>query len=141
MWDASATSEMFSGIIDIKQPALLQPLPRLMQDVLHGVEQDCGVDMSKPLELTKRLETDIQKEDWREARANFALLRGSILGPLQQCATEGSNPGDQYVTIDDPGKTTFKPGEVISKEAFDKENERVRKLGEKPATAKAPGIK
>jgi len=52
-----------------------------------------------------------------------------------------SNPSRQYVTIEDPGKTTFKPGEIISKEAFDKENERVRKLGEKPATAKSPEIK
>jgi len=46
-----------------------------------------------------------------------------------------SNPGE-YVTITDPGKTTFKPGEIVSREAFEKENERVRKLGEKPATGK-----
>jgi len=39
----------------------------------------------------------------------------------------------EYITITDPGKTTFKPGEVVSKEAFDKENERVRKLGEREA--------
>lgn len=39
-----------------------------------------------------------------------------------------------YVTITDPGKTTFKVGEVVSRETFDKENERVTKLGEKPAT-------
>lgn len=64
----------------------------------------------------------------------------------EKCATEESqsppalhhspNPGDQYVKIEDPGKTTFKPGEVISKDTFDKENERVRKLGEKPATGR-----
>jgi len=134
MWDASATSQFFAGIIDAKQPALLQPLPRLMEDVLSIVEQECGVDISKSKELSKHLEADIEKRDWGEARVNFALLRGSILGPLQQCATEGSNPGSQYVTVDDPGKTTFKPGEIISKDTFDKENERVRKLGEKPAT-------
>lgn len=39
----------------------------------------------------------------------------------------------EYITITDPGKTTFKPGEVVSKDAFDKENERVRKLGEREA--------
>jgi len=41
-----------------------------------------------------------------------------------------------HITIVDPGKTTFKRGEVISQEAFDKENERVKKLGEKPATGR-----
>ena len=39
-----------------------------------------------------------------------------------------------HITIVSPGKTTFKQGEVISREAFDKENERVSRLGEKPAT-------
>ena len=38
-----------------------------------------------------------------------------------------------HITIVDPGKTTFKRGEVISREAFDKENERVSRLGEKTA--------
>ena len=38
-----------------------------------------------------------------------------------------------HITIVSPGKTTFKQGEVISREAFDKENERVSKLGEKTA--------
>jgi len=47
----------------------------------------------------------------------------------------GSNPGD-YVTITDPGKTTFKPGEIVSREAFERENERVKRLGEKPATGR-----
>jgi len=41
-----------------------------------------------------------------------------------------------YVTITDPGKTTFKVGEAISRDAFEKENERVTKLGEKPATGR-----
>ncbi|MBA7675870.1 hypothetical protein ES703_84109 [subsurface metagenome] len=41
-----------------------------------------------------------------------------------------------YVTITDPGKTTFKAGEIISREAFEKENERVRKLSEQPATGR-----
>ena len=49
--------------------------------------------------------------------------------------TKGSNPTG-YVTIIDPGKTTFNVGEVITREAFEKENERVKKLGEKPATGK-----
>lgn len=38
-----------------------------------------------------------------------------------------------HITIVDPGKTTFKRGEVISQEAFNKENERVSKLEEKTA--------
>jgi len=49
--------------------------------------------------------------------------------------SRGNNPGE-YVTIIDPGKTTFNVGEVVSREAFDKENERVKKLGEKPATGR-----
>ena len=49
--------------------------------------------------------------------------------------TKGSNPTG-YVTITDPGKTTFKVGEIISREAFEKENERVKRLGEKPATGR-----
>ena len=48
---------------------------------------------------------------------------------------EESNPSE-YITITDPGKTTFKVGEVTSREAFERENERVRKLGEKPATGR-----
>jgi len=38
-----------------------------------------------------------------------------------------------HITIVSPGKTTLKRGEVISRDAFDKENERVSRLGEKPA--------
>ena len=63
--------------------------------------------------------------------------RFAHLGPekAQRIADEvGSNP--EYITITDPGKTTFKAGEIISREAFEKENERVRKLGEKPATGR-----
>lgn len=41
--------------------------------------------------------------------------------------------GKTYVTIEDPGKTIFRKGEVVSPEAFEKENERVKKLGEKEA--------
>lgn len=39
----------------------------------------------------------------------------------------------ECITITDSGKTTFKPGEVVSKEAFDKENERVKRIGEREA--------
>jgi len=46
------------------------------------------------------------------------------------------NSSTEYVTITDPGKTTFKVGEVVSREAFDRENERVKRLGEKLATGK-----
>lgn len=42
----------------------------------------------------------------------------------------------EYLTITDPGKTTFMVGEVYSRRAFEEENERVTKLGEKPATGK-----
>ncbi len=38
-----------------------------------------------------------------------------------------------HITIVNPGKTTFKRGEVISREVFNKENEKVSRLGEKPA--------
>jgi len=45
----------------------------------------------------------------------------------------GSTPRD-YVTITDPGKTTFKRGEIVSRKTFEEENQRVIRLGEKPAT-------
>lgn len=57
------------------------------------------------------------------------MTYGRYWGPL--LATQ-----KEYVTITDPGKTTFKVGEIISREAFEKENERVKKLEEKPATGR-----
>ncbi len=57
------------------------------------------------------------------------MTYGRYWGPL--LATQ-----KEYVTITDPGKTTFKVGEIISREAFEKENERVKKLSEKPATGR-----
>ena len=49
--------------------------------------------------------------------------------------TGGSSSGG-YITITHPGKTTFKVGEIVSREAFEKENARVKKLGEEPATGR-----
>ncbi len=40
----------------------------------------------------------------------------------------------RYVTITDPGKTVFHVGDVVSIIALERENERVRKLGEREAT-------
>ncbi len=51
----------------------------------------------------------------------------------------GSGHHSEYIIVTDPGRTTFKPGEVISKEAFDRENERARKLGEKEAKGVSSG--
>ena len=66
-----------------------------------------------------------------EAKAIEEKLGKEALAKI--LATEESNPGE-YVTITDPDKTTFKVGEVVSREAFEKENERVKGLGEKPAS-------
>lgn len=44
----------------------------------------------------------------------------------------------QYYTITDPGKTVFYIGDVVTEEAFNRENDRVRRLGERPATGR-PG--
>ena len=134
VWDTRTNIASIEAVILHQQADWLQPISRLQQDTLTIVERDCGVDMTKAKELSARLENDIKKRNWQEARADLVFLRGAIQGRFVECAAEGSNPGGQHVTIEDPGKTTFKPGEVISKEAFDKENERVRKLGEKPAT-------
>jgi len=46
-----------------------------------------------------------------------------------------SNPGE-YITITYQGGTTFKVGEIISREAFERENERVKRLSKKPATGR-----
>lgn len=141
VWDTRTNIASIEAVILHQQADWLQPISRLQQDTLTIVERDCGVDMTKAKELSARLENDIKKRDWQEARADLVFLRGAIQGRFVECAAEGSNPGGQHVTIEDPGKTTFKPGEVISKETFDKENERVRKLGEKPATGKPLGAK
>jgi len=57
------------------------------------------------------------------------MTYGRYWGPL--IATQ-----KEYLTITNPGATTFKVGDYISCEAFEKENERVKKLGEKPAAGK-----
>jgi len=91
MWDSSVTSKALLGVIDDQYPPSAELLTGLMDDILQRVEQNCGVAMSKPRELTKRLDADIKKGDWRGARVNHALLHGSILGPFEECAHE-SNP-------------------------------------------------
>lgn len=45
-----------------------------------------------------------------------------------------SSTGRRYVTVLSAGQTVFNYGDVISEESFNKENERVRKLGETRAT-------
>jgi rubrerythrin len=57
------------------------------------------------------------------------MTYGRYWGPLPATQKE-------YVTIINPGKTTFKVGEVVSHEAFAKENERTIRLGEKPAAGR-----
>lgn len=71
------------------------------------------------------------KEKYPEDTAKFF----ECYVPAFSQITGGGNPGD-YVTITDLGKTTFKVGEIISRESFEKENERVKKLSEKPATGR-----
>lgn len=194
VWDTRTNIASIEAVILHQQADWLQPISRLQQDTLTIVERDCGVDMTKAKELSARLENDIKKRDWQEARYDLVLLRGAIQGRFVERVAEESqsppalhhspNPAPvcskcgsiifrtsekyyetpegifcyhcvpriyrdsaherihkplleqvpKHITIADPGKTTFKPGEVISKDAFDKENERVRKLGEKPAT-------
>ncbi|MBA7588701.1 hypothetical protein ES708_30768 [subsurface metagenome] len=69
-----------------------------------------------------------------EGNISTIPLRQAVY-PLESKPRTADNPGE-YVTITDPGKTTFKVGEVISREAFDKENERVKRLGEKPSSGR-----
>lgn len=89
MWESRAHTQSLDATVAFQNPAWLQPLPGLLEHSLGNVEQACGVDMLKPKELTKRLQADIESEDWREARANLALLKGAILGPVEKCAIEG----------------------------------------------------
>lgn len=134
VWDTRTNIASIEAVILHQQADWIPSISRLQQDTLTIVERHCGVSMTEAKELSARLENNIKKRDWQEARLDLNLLRGAIQSRLVECAAEGSNPGGQHVKIEDPGKTTFNPGETISKEAFDKENERVRKLGEKPAT-------
>ena len=78
-------------------------------------EGKCGTIFGREDELFKPALADKVKEMWEKR------------GP--------GNPVE-YVTITDPGKTTFKVGELVSCEAFEEENERVKKLGEEPATGR-----
>lgn len=71
------------------------------------------------------------KEKYPEDIAKFF----ECYAPAFSKITRGSKPGE-YVTIPYQGGTIFKVGEIISREAFEKENERVKKLGEKPATGR-----
>ena len=43
---------------------------------------------------------------------------------------------ERYITITDPGKTVFHVGDIVSREVFEKENQRVIKRGEKPAVGR-----
>jgi hypothetical protein len=45
-----------------------------------------------------------------------------------------SIPTQEYVQVLSPGQTVFHYGDLVSVESFNKENERVKKLGENPAT-------
>jgi len=58
--------------------------------------------------------------------------------PLTELEVEtkylAATTGQKYVSILSPGQTVFSIGQLVSREWFDKENERVRKLGENPAT-------
>ncbi len=64
-----------------------------------------------------------------------SIIRGieTVAETAAELYGEEHKPSSVYVTVTDPGNTTFNINEVISSEAFDKENERVRALGEKPA--------
>ena len=89
MWETRVHTESLDATVAFQNPAWLQPLPSLMEHSLSNVQQACGVDMSKPQELTKRLQADVERGDWREAKANLALLKGAILGPVERCVVEG----------------------------------------------------
>ena len=89
LWEARSKAESFDAVVENEQPGWLGPLPELTRQSLTTVEEDCGVDMSKPKELTQMLASEIQGEEWREARTNAALLRGSIIGPVIECSLQG----------------------------------------------------
>jgi len=75
---------------------------------------DCNKEINA---LPHRQKLDEMEKEWKKFRPG----------------KEGNPMSLIHITIVDPGNTTFKRGEIISQEAFDKENERVSKLGEKTA--------
>lgn len=100
-------------------------------------------DVRDVTEKLKRVQELIEQDKLYEAMNYVEYLSDDVfhlmLRTVVTCEFQvgkGANPGSEYITIVDPGNTTFKPGEVISKEAFDKENERVKRLGESPATGR-----
>jgi hypothetical protein len=83
------------------------------------------------------VEAELTPDPWLkgEKRIEARTKRAAALSSLKELAGEPDTFVEQtYITIEDPGKTTFSKGAVISPEAFAEENERVRKRGEKEAS-------
>jgi uncharacterized membrane protein (UPF0127 family) len=72
------------------------------------------------------------RSEKERARAHKEFYGTEELPPRGTGLSERGESGE-YITIVSSGGTTFKPGEIVSKEAFDKENERVRRLGVREA--------
>lgn len=87
LWDARGALSALHTIVTFEESKLLQPLPQFMTSILAAAQKDCGVGMTKAMELSQRLEKDIKEENWTEAQVNHALLKGAILGPLKECST------------------------------------------------------
>ncbi|MBA7614697.1 hypothetical protein ES703_21966 [subsurface metagenome] len=100
---------------------------------LQWPKQDALLEKIGPYTIIKEHDDGDLTLDTRNWGKVVVTTEGEVFYGKGGQITGESNPGE-YVTIDDPGKTTFNPGEVVSREAFDEENERVKKLGEKPAT-------
>lgn len=87
-WESNGRLALLREVISHENLNWLDPLPTLLSSSIANVEKDCGIDMSKAKELNKRVESDIQREDWKEALLDHALLLGSIAGPLYKESIE-----------------------------------------------------
>jgi len=87
-WETNGRLADLFDVINDQNPNLLDPLPKLIDNSIADIEVDCGVDMSKAKELNRRVENTIQREDWKEAKVEHALLLGSIAGPLYEGSIE-----------------------------------------------------
>lgn len=78
-----------------------------------------------------------EKWDKLELAEKIAVTKmaDELLGAkLKKTGYLGQTLNSEFITVDEPGKTTFKKGDVVSLESFMKENERVKKLGEAQAS-------
>lgn len=103
----------------------------LYRDIQNLIAHEARV--LKPNVLGKTV-SDLKSHAGWEVLKRFGLTGPETLKLGEKMVEVPLGKEVSYITIEDPGKTTFSKGAVVSSAAFAEENERVRNLGEKEAT-------